>query len=1000
MASAVDAASTPTDAAADDDVRLDGEPPYVSLLLRDGGNWVSLHSRRDPQREAERLLAAAPIDGASTVFVIGFGLGFIADALEAQGWTGTLVAFESSAAVVDGCLRRRDWTPWLSAGRLWFVTGPAFDGLDQVVPALDPNREAPALLVNPVVARLLPAFTDAARVKASRAWFGARANQDARRRMAGRYLLQTLRNTDAIADAGDVADLAGHLRGLPALVVAAGPSLDRNLTDIARYRDRAVVIAVDTALRPLLAAGIAPDIAVAVDPGDSNARHLVDLPQCPSTTLVTEGSLAPEAIATFRDRLFVFRVSDHHPWPWLRSQGLDRGRLRAWGSVLTTAFDLALHLGCDPVVCAGADLAFTDGRPYARGTVYEEDWQREAAWGRSVEDSWQARLAEWPPTVEAAVDGTKVRTAPHLVAFRDWIVAEAGRAASRTVANATGAGILQGGAVRQLALADVLGPRPPLALSVKTSLDRKRAAASATPRQRPQVPPDVERAWCDFAQTTPLAIADAMGKSRTPVVATAEAVAFVADDVVADNRRDPTFYPELNDADAARLALLRQSHSWQDVILRDASQDLERELREAVQSVDRSTAVVVLDLVGHGQGAQVRRALDAILCDRPDIWLQYHRWHDHTSRVSVLRGDPEVSAPEPHAIDALKWLPAHETAADTLSALVTTAVQPASVIDLGCGAGYWLRAFERHGATRLRGITFRATADAVHASVTEATTADLLAGLPGERNRGERFDLCLAFEVVYQLPAAAHAAFIETCAALSDTVVFSCRLAGSRETSGWARPLRYWAEIFWHHGFLVDDAFRGRVEELWQYPRTIFDGVVVFRRSLSVAQQADASLRTQYLSTVSRLHHLFEQNLWWAQRAFTLERQLGEVSASLPPIVAASRPWAIPSWRMLGEGGATRMIFFRTAAARFYVTDPRAEIHVHEDGRPLPRVGSHAELDSAVAGGWALYRDQLGIRSSDGSDPRTNGRCYAVTLPTFVAWAEEQPLDQALAHGL
>jgi GTPase SAR1 family protein len=47
--------------------------------------------------------------------------------------------------------------------------------------------------------------------------------------------------------------------------------------------------------------------------------------------------------------------SDHEPWPWLRSLGLDRSVLEVWGSVLTGAVDLAIRMGCSPIVLVGAD---------------------------------------------------------------------------------------------------------------------------------------------------------------------------------------------------------------------------------------------------------------------------------------------------------------------------------------------------------------------------------------------------------------------------------------------------------------------------------------------------------------------------------------------------------------------------------------------------------------------------------------------------------------------
>ena len=140
----------------------------------------------------------------------------------------------------------------------------------------------------------------------------------------------TLTNLPSIVAEGDAGRLSGVLRGLPAVIVAAGPSLDRNLPALRLLNGRAVLVAVDTAVRPLLAAGIEPHIVVSVDPSDINAQHLTGLPQT-RFALVGEGSLHPTVFPEFTGRLFTFRVSDHHPWPWLRQHGSDRGWLQAWG---------------------------------------------------------------------------------------------------------------------------------------------------------------------------------------------------------------------------------------------------------------------------------------------------------------------------------------------------------------------------------------------------------------------------------------------------------------------------------------------------------------------------------------------------------------------------------------------------------------------------------------------------------------------------------------------
>ncbi len=277
--------------------------------------------------------------------------------------------------------------------------------------------------------------------------FGARANDSARRRFAPRYLLNTLRNIPRIAASADVRALVGAFPGAPAVVVAAGPSLDRTIGWLRALPPHVLLIAVDTATRPLLEAGVEPHVVVAVDPSELNARHLRHLPDTGRTWLVAEGSLDPSAFEWWDGRTFTFAVSNHEPWPWLQSAGVGRGRLRAWGSVLTTAVDLALQAGCAAIGFVGADLAYTGGRPYCRGTVYEHDWARRVACGESLDAIWAQATAAKAGRRAVDIHGRPVPTTAALLAFRDWIVEQSTAFPSVRFLNATGAGVLQGGRI-------------------------------------------------------------------------------------------------------------------------------------------------------------------------------------------------------------------------------------------------------------------------------------------------------------------------------------------------------------------------------------------------------------------------------------------------------------------------------------------------------------------------------------------------------------------------
>ena len=394
------------------------------------------------------------------LFVIGPALGTVIDAIEHAGAPTRVVALEPDPGVAVLMLARRDWTSWFESGRLRLLTGPDYRGA--VTCSRHVNVSDPPLVVeHPLLAEHRAADVAAARAVASQMIAEAAKNQEARRRFAGRYLLQTLTNLPVIGREADAGALDGLFSGRPAVVVGAGPSLDENLPALAELQDRAVIIAADTTLRPLTKGGVRPHILVGVDPGEMNARHLAGVAGVDDIHLVAEGSLNPIAFEAFADRTFVFKVSSHEPWPWLETRGLGCTTLRAWGSVVTSAFDLSLRLGCNPIIFTGLDLAFTGMRPYCRGTIYHEMWQSYVDDGQTWDGLMENYFSNQPDVRMPDWQGIETRTTPAMMSFRNWLLEQTAATKDRSIVNATGGGILYGPGLRHGSLRELLGATVP-----------------------------------------------------------------------------------------------------------------------------------------------------------------------------------------------------------------------------------------------------------------------------------------------------------------------------------------------------------------------------------------------------------------------------------------------------------------------------------------------------------------------------------------------------------
>jgi hypothetical protein len=471
----------------------------LALAIRDGDRrWVVLETDPSPVR------LPAQVDG--TICIVGTRAGTTIDTLAVSHPETRIVAIEPDPSHALVLLSRRDWREAIASGRLTILIGPEYPGASSSARKLAVTT-APLVITDPLLALHRGTATREAAAVVARMVAEAKANEEARRAFAPRYLLQTLANMPAIAREGDAAALDNLFPGTPAVIVGAGPSLDENVADLRQYVNRALVIAADTALAPLEAAGIEAPLVVAVDPSEWNARHLAAPRLVEHTYFVAEGSLHPSVFERFAHRTFVFEVSGHEPWAWLRTRGLTRGRLRAWGSVITSAFDLALRMGCDPIVFAGLDLAFTKGQTYCRGTAHEEIWGKWIEAGDTWENVWSFLVSQQPRQTVSDVTGHPAITTPYLMAFRNWLIEQiAATRPPRRFVNATGAGLLYGPHIEQMPLAKALEDVPPL--SRADVANRLAAAHRCSARTSPAIAATLREAAAQMNRQPPSALDD------------------------------------------------------------------------------------------------------------------------------------------------------------------------------------------------------------------------------------------------------------------------------------------------------------------------------------------------------------------------------------------------------------------------------------------------------------------------------------------------------------
>ncbi|MBI5816308.1 MAG: motility associated factor glycosyltransferase family protein [Nitrospinae bacterium] len=328
---------------------------------------ILLSSAYDPVREGAMFAGAHDIGPGGHVALYGLGLGYhIKPLLEAVGPQGRIVAAEANGSILKAALEVIGDPAVISDERITFVAATSENEFlaewARAFEKLDPARTRVAIHT-PSFQSIPQSFT---RVK----------NAVEMIRMERRFPLimgkkekeNFRRNLGRLAGSPGVSALAGMCEGGAVIVVGAGPSLDRDITQAACCKGRAAVFAADTALPSLLAAGITPDLLFTADPQDESMRHFIaagryDLP------LVLTPTANADLVEKWRGPLFFgFQNPDKYPKPadgWARRMGV----FSSGGSVSSFALETALAAGVSVAALAGMDFGYPWGRAYANGSA-------------------------------------------------------------------------------------------------------------------------------------------------------------------------------------------------------------------------------------------------------------------------------------------------------------------------------------------------------------------------------------------------------------------------------------------------------------------------------------------------------------------------------------------------------------------------------------------------------------------------------------------------------
>lgn len=344
------------------------------LKVHKDGRTLYLGGKREPRLPAEtQVKLLGKLAYSAPIFFVGMGnIFYIEELLKVVREDTMILWYEPSFSIFYKQLEQLDLTPYFKKGVMVFVIGGINDEPDTIGALSASMLEGDKIPVMKNI--ILPNYEELCGEKVYD--FEKCLIEQARHYQSEKntehffsqvWADNVLHNAKYVRTNYKASQLAQVLPlDIPAIVVAAGPSLNRNIKELKKAKNHAFIIAVDTALKPLLNEGIVPDMYATLD--GKKPLELIQVEGTQEIPLLTHVNSSKQLLDYHKGKKFFVRQEYDYINEIYDMNHKSFEPLVSGGSVATLAFSLACHVGFECVILVGQDLAYTNNKSHADGT--------------------------------------------------------------------------------------------------------------------------------------------------------------------------------------------------------------------------------------------------------------------------------------------------------------------------------------------------------------------------------------------------------------------------------------------------------------------------------------------------------------------------------------------------------------------------------------------------------------------------------------------------------
>lgn len=349
-------------------------PTEVPVLKQENGFYnlfyrnSYLHNVQNPLVESQEIFNMAENSPVAIHLVYGLGLGYLFQVASLNS-QGTVILYEPDLNILKIAFSLVDFSNDILKKNV-FVTDN-FEQVCEYIYARSNTKNTPLLLSTVAYRELNKSnFDDMVKeLQQTVGMYGLDLKYTKQKFYS--LTLSLIKNIPSLINEIPFDTLKNRCLGKTAVVVSAGPTLDREIPIIKKYRNKFILFVVGTAAKTIFEHRIKPDFISIIESYDSS-KQLAGL-DLKDVNFITEPT-AHNNLRKFEFKKVFSHVAANLPVNEFWSEIANVARDEYWskGTVSYTALNCARILGCSKIILVGQDLAYIEGQCYSKDSAYKD----------------------------------------------------------------------------------------------------------------------------------------------------------------------------------------------------------------------------------------------------------------------------------------------------------------------------------------------------------------------------------------------------------------------------------------------------------------------------------------------------------------------------------------------------------------------------------------------------------------------------------------------------